>query len=422
MKRAGWLLLYCFLSACAVGVREDPAAHADSDPQRLVVITVRNAGSPPAARAGSSPRDYGAPLLYGVAAPTRAAIQRIAAQHSLRAVAQWPIAQLGVYCVVYRIADGQVQSEVLNRLRADPLVESAQPLNEFATLADGYNDPYARLQRSLPTMGVLQAHTWSRGRGVTIAVIDTPADVKHADLIRRNVQVHDVSGVHAGLGLHGTAVTGVIAATPNNLVGIVGVAPEAKMISLAACWPKDLESLQAVCNSFTLARALAAAIELKADVVNLSLGGPSDPLLARLVEHGMKRGMIFVGALPAVGGLIGFPCELPGVLAVAAVGRASDHPGVLFAPGSDVLTLLPNDRYDFLSGSSFAAANVSASVALLLAQDRRRRVDEIRQLLAGTSHGGGSINVCAALAGVEFAAKCNTNDEGAKNVARAQIR
>lgn len=414
MNRAGLAVLCCALAACALDVREEPVALAAADSNRFVVVTLNNGGAPPAARAGSSPREYGARLQYGVAAPARDALRKIAAAHRLRAVAQWPITQLGVHCIVYRLADGQVQADVLNRLRADPLVESAQPLNEFYTFAAGYNDPYARLQSSLPAMGVVQAHSWSRGKGVTVAVIDTPVDFNHADLMHRKFEVRDVTGMHAGVGVHGTAVTGVIAATPNNLLGIVGVAPDAKIISLGACWPKDAQSLRAACNSFTLARALAAAIELKADVVNLSLGGPSDPLLTRLVQQGLKRGMIFVGALPAATQTPGFPCELPGVLAVAAVGRGSNHPGVLFAPGVDVLTLLPDNRYDFLSGSSFAAANVSASVALLLAQDRRRHADDVRTLLSGTSHGGTSINVCAALAGADFSAKCSVSAEPAK--------
>src|SRR5690606_34027598 len=146
--------------------------------------------------------------------------------------------------------------------------------------------------------------------------------------------------------------------------------------SLAACWSRDEGEVRATCNSFTLAKSLAAAIELQADVVNLSLGGPSDALLRRLVEYGLKRGMIFVGALPDEGS-VGFPCDIPGVLAADVAGRSPNGRGALLAPGTDVLTLLPHDRYDFLSGSSLAAANVTGSIALLLSEHRRWKAHQL---------------------------------------------
>lgn len=405
-----WLIIaLCYaLAACTANVRDGGgAALVDSDPSQFVVITLRNAGAPAPARAGSSPRDYGMPLQYGVAATARVAVDQIASEHHLQAVAQWPIAQLGVHCIVYRLQAEQTQAEVLARLRADPRVESAQPLNAFATNASTYNDPYASLQRSLPAMGVLDAHALVRGRGVTVAVIDTPADVTHVDLASRAIVVRDFTGAHDAGAAHGTAVTGIIAATTNNLLGIVGVAPEARVVSLGACWSHSDAEMRATCNSFTLARALAAAIDLKADIVNLSLGGPSDPLLQRLVEYGLRRGMIFVGALPTTQP-VGFPCDIAGVVAVDAVGHAPGNRAALFAPGTDVLTLQPHDRYDFLSGSSLAAANVSGSIALLLSQHRRWNAEQVRNVLAHTSVAGASINVCAALVGTAAGATCTS--------------
>jgi hypothetical protein len=393
------------LAGCTASVpRPDEAELLLDHPEQFVVITLRSGAATPTMRAGSSPREYGTALQYAVAPPTRAAVHEIAADYHLQAVKQWPIAQLGVHCIVYRLAAKQSLSEMLKRLSADSRIETAQPLNAFATLANGYNDPYAALQSSLPTMGVPQAHAWSRGKGVSIAVVDTAADVTHADLVGRNIAVQDFTGAKGSAAAHGTAVTGIIAATSNNRLGIVGVAPEAQVHSLAACWPDVKDVARASCNSFTLARAIARAIELKVDIVNLSLGGPSDPLLRRLVEYGLAHGMIFVGALPPDRQAIGFPCDIAGVLSVDTVGHRPIG-SALFAPGTDVLTLLPQDRYDFLSGSSLAAANVSGSIALLLSQ-HRSSAEQIHTALAGTAHDGGSINVCAALVGEQDAAKC----------------
>jgi subtilisin family serine protease len=327
----------------------------------------------------------------------------LATQYKLKPVREWPITQLRVHCIVYQMSAGESQPDLLRRLRSDSRVESAQPLHSFDTLSGTYNDPYAGLQRNLAVMGVPQAHAWSRGKGVSIAVIDTAVDIKHADLAGSHITTRSFIGQKERASAHGTAVAGIIAATGGNQLGIVGIAPEAQVHALAACWSDTANPARAVCDSFTLAVALANAIELKANIVNLSLGGPSDPLLRRLVEHGLAHNMIFVAALPTDGSATGFPSEIPGVVLVDAVGHKHTARDVLLAPGTDVLTLTPQNGYDFVSGSSMAAANVSGGIALLLS--RRLKASEIREVLAQTSQGD-SINICVALAGRQASQQC----------------
>lgn len=382
-----------------------------SSPERFVLITLHNAGGDAALRAGSSPRQYGPAMQYATSARTRAAAREIADQYKLSAVREWPISQLSVHCIVYRIDTEEAQADLLKRLRSDARVESAQPLNSFSTLTGPYNDPYSSLQRNLTSMGVPQAHALSRGKGVSVAVIDTAVDVTHQDFSGSNISARSFTGQRERPGVHGTAVAGIIAATGGNKLGIVGVAPEAQVHSLAACWPDAANPARAMCDSFTLAAALAKAIELKVNVVNLSLGGPADPLLRRLVEYGLARRIVFVAALPESGSAAGFPSGVPGVVVVDAVGRRQDASDVLLAPGTDVLTLVPHDRYDFMSGSSIAAANVSGSIALLLS--RRSNAREIREVLAQTAPSGDSINVCVALAGAQASRQCGSEYDSA---------
>ncbi len=90
---------------------------------------------------------------------------------------------------------------------------------------------------------------------------------------------------------HGTEIAGVIAAVANNREGIVGVAPEARLLVFKACWQARADDDAALCNSFTLARALVAALDAHAQVVNLSLAGPEDPLLSDLIREGLRRGV-----------------------------------------------------------------------------------------------------------------------------------
>ena len=405
MKQLVSLLGMVILVGCMQPTRDTAdEALIRTHPERFVVITLHNTEAMPSARAGSSPRDYGSAMQYAIAPRTRATARDLATYYKLKPVREWPIAQLSIHCIVYQMSAGESQSDLLRRLRSDARVESAQPLNSFATLSSTYNDPYAGLQRSLTAMGVPQAHELSRGKGVTIAVIDTAVDVAHPDLAGSHITTSNYTGQRLREGAHGTAVTGVIAATDGNKVGIVGIAPEAQINALAACWSDLKNPARAVCDSFSLAVALANAIEQKANIVNLSLGGPSDPLLRRLVEHGLSRQMIFVAALPTDGTAVGFPSEIPGVVVVDAVGHEHTARDVLLAPGTDVLTLVSPNGYDFVSGSSMAAANVSGGIALLLS--RRVKVNEIRDVLTQTAPNGDSINICIALAGRQASRRC----------------
>ena len=163
----------------------------------------------------------------------------------------------------------------------------------------------------------------------------------------------------------------------------------------------------ASCNTFTLAQALSAAIEAHADIINLSLSGPSDPLLTRLVQRGMAGGAIVVGAMPRNGMRRGFPVEIEGVIAADTLETGHAAPGVLLAPGRDVLSLAPDGHYDFFSGSSLAAAEVSGLIALLKAERPRLTAQEAESLLTASASGGTSgPNACAALAALLRRAGC----------------
>lgn len=395
------LLIVVVLGGCA----NQPPMNSDSSvvwtdvADQYVVVTLRN-HAPVVARAGSTPRDYDTPLRYGVSATTRRQVAALAAAHRMREVDAWPIGVLGLHCIVFRLADDVPRATALRQLARDPRVESVQPLNVFRTLSS-HDDPYRRLQHNLDTLQISQAHAWSRGENMRIAVVDTGIDAEHPDLKGRiALQRSFVAARDTTAGdRHGTAVAGVIAALDNNREGIVGIAPAASLVSLKACWEQDATRATAVCNTFTLAKALVAAVEADSHIVNLSLGGPADPLLERLIEHGLRRGIIYVGALSPT--RRGFPCNILSVICVGRAGRWSDA-AQLFAPGDEVLTLVPARRYDFVSGSSLAAASVSASIALLRARKRELSAPQALGLLAASSSRDGdpapSINTCEALA------------------------
>jgi hypothetical protein len=416
----------------------------------MILVTIANDSALAITEPGSTPRGYDAIGSYAVSDQAKAVGDALGRDYGLQQVRAWPIAQLGVQCLVFALPPQADRSALLDRLAADRRVRLAQPLQLFDSLADqataadtsqpelvvpasfsgakqgitGYNDPYVGLQQGFAAIDAGAAQRWSRGEGVRVAIIDTGVEVSHPDLAgriesTRNFIDSDMDSFEADR--HGTGVAGVIGADANNNVGIVGVAPAARLQIYKACQPLQPRALEAQCNSFTLALALDAAITAHVQIVNLSLGGPADPLLTQLVRNGQRRGIVFVGAVPRDGRLDGFPLGIAGVIAVDQVGRSDGSAAVLHAPGSDILSLAPAGRYDFATGSSFAAAHVTGAIALLRARAPALDAGALFALLARTrtrDDQGDRINVCAALAAVEPRDDCS---QPSKAVATATV-
>jgi subtilisin family serine protease len=405
-----------------------------SDSQRArIVVTFANDPQPSTGTAGTTGRRYtGVGYVVGQSAHQKA--KRIASMYGLHEVASWPIKALSIHCVVFEIEDARPVADVIAALSRDSRVALAQPLQEFHTLSDAraapsappapttntapYNDPLYDMQTNLVSLDIASAHERTQGAGVRVALIDTGVDVHHPDLQGRiaSTQSFVPSRPSSPRGYrHGTAMAGLIAAVANNHVGIVGIAPLAQIQVLEACWQLKPDADEAVCNTFTLAEALAAALDGGSQIVNLSIAGPADPLLTALVETGLRRGVTFVGASIA-NGVGGFPTGIPGVIAVGSNDRPLGSAAV-GAPATHVLTLRPEAQYDFESGTSVAAAEVSGVVALLMSAAEERlapslvmsvlQESSIAMFTGGPSGSGNasagappphSINIAAALA------------------------
>ena len=391
-------LVFSVLLACACSnspVRIESRAPANLNfqpPENYIVAAVDNEPQAFLGRPGSTPRGYDTIAAYG---PTPAAVQRMRAlehDYHLREVSAWPIGPLHKHCAVLEIPLGADRSSLLAALAGDPRISLVQPLQSFVTRSDEYNDPYVGLQSGFKQMDVAGAHPWSRGEGVRIAIIDTGADTHHPDLrgsILTAANFVDSDDLQFQRDRHGTELAGVIAAVANNRQGIVGIAPGARLLMFKACWQTRADADLARCNSFTLARAMVAAFDAHAQIINLSLTGPQDPLLSDLFREGLRRGVLFIGA---AGSLM----HQTGLIEVASSGEQSGGDSALYAPGREILTLLPGGRYDFASGDSIAAAQVSGVAALLLAKNAGLTAGAAYRLLRDTSES--SVDACAAVA------------------------
>jgi hypothetical protein len=368
-----------------------------TDPARDILVTFDNTGAE-AGSAGASP-PYRFRKRYAVSGSVRRLSREIEREYGLDRVDDWPIRALSVYCFVYRVPEGHDREELVAELARDARVESVQMLQRFETRTaapDTYNDPYLRLQHGLHLLGIIEAHRAALGEGVRVAIIDSHVDMQHEDLRGRirSFEVFSDRGRQAD-DEHGTAVASIIGANANNAVGIVGVAPAARLDILVSCWNEGPET---VCDSFTLAKALDFVLRDPPQVLNLSLTGPEDRLVGRLLDKVLETGVVVVAANPAgPDSGAGFPASVPGVIAIGQSG--SGAPGELFAPGEQILVALPRDQYDMRSGSSLSAAHASGVVALLLSVAPHESVDSLRNILQRSQVGdaAGSIDACAAL-------------------------
>lgn len=400
-------------------------------PERFIIAAVDNDPAAPLVRAGSTPRGYDTITVYGPTSRSRQLMRSLEDEYGLREVSSWPIEPLHMHCAVLEIPEGADRAALLAKMSLDSRIKLAQALQTFATRTEKYNDPYVGLQRGFEQMDVAGAHTLSRGENVKVAVIDTGADTLHPDLAR-SVAVAanfvDDDAAQFRRDRHGTEVAGVIAAIANNGEGIVGVAPAARVLVFKACWQASLDGDAAHCNSFTLARALVAALDAHAQVVNLSLAGPADPLLRDIIREGLRRGILFVGAAAS-----DVPegreslLHLPGVIEVASAEGHSAIAPALYAPGREILTLLPGGHYDFATGDSIATAQVTGVVALLLAKNHGLSPAAVYQLLRDTSvHSDADaadaahVDACAAVVALVATGSCKQAIDKAHRVAEQQ--
>ena len=330
---------------------------------------------------GNAGDHYHRPSSYGAGPGAGPLLDALAAEYAITRVSGWPMRTLGVHCEVFATARGSDAEAVAARLAHDPRVDSAEPMRQFRTLTNNV-DPYRPLQHALDTLEVDAAHAMSSGAGVRVAVIDSGIDASHPDLAGVVRSRRDFTS--GPLAPHGTEVAGLIAARGANGTGILGVAPMAQLDDLRACRAGAAADAPAVCDSYTLAQALDFAVNSQVDVINLSLAGPDDPLLARLLAGAEARGIsVVVAAPPAADTADRFPASVPTVVAVATSEGAAQWPAsAIRAPGIDVLTTFPGNRYDYGSGSSLSSAHVSGVVALMRSLDRSLNPGQVRALLA----------------------------------------
>ncbi|GAA1415837.1 type VII secretion-associated serine protease mycosin [Streptomyces thermospinosisporus] len=274
----------------------------------------------------------------------------------------------------------------------------------------------------------------TKGEGVTVAVLDTGVDSDHPDLAGNVLTGKDLIGFGAGPGdrawaRHGTAMAGIIAGHghgPGNADGVMGVAPEAKILPVRVIL-EDRDPSRSKARSTrgsALAEGIRWAADHGADVINLSLGDDSASAHPEAgedeaIQYALRKGVSVVASAGnggEKGDHVSYPAAYPGVIAATAVDRYGTRASfstrrwytTVSAPGVDVIIADPDRKYYEGWGTSAAAAFVSGAVALIRsahpdltpAQVKRLLEDTARNAPAGgrdDSRGFGFIDPAAAI-------------------------
>lgn len=205
------------------------------------------------------------------------------------------------------------------------------------------------------------------GKGVKIGIIDSGCDLDHPDLKITSFKNFTESNSAEDTSGHGTHVAGIIAAQ-GNAYGVLGVAPDAE-IHIYKALDGNSGSIKGIID------ALKTAIDDKMDIINMSLGTPSQVSgLEKLCKKAQQQGIIVVVASGNSGLQENyFPAAYDSCISVGATdenmkvayfttyGQELD----IVAPGAEILSTYLDGSYAVLSGTSMAAPFVSGCIALM---------------------------------------------------------
>jgi Subtilase family len=324
-------------------------------------------------------------------------IDALAQRHRLNRVESLTLTS-GITIYRWKIQDPNQRSvpTVIRALESDRVVMMVSPNYLFDTQQQQQPEGEAQAggpssdleQYALAKLRLPQAHALAKGDKVLIAVIDSSIDTAHPELAGMVVNSYDALGTAEKPHSHGTAIAGAIVANAK----LMGVAPRARILGVTAF---GATANSAEGTTFAILKGIDWALAQGARVINMSFAGPRDPALERKIAEARKQGVIMVAAAgnagpksPAL-----YPAADRNVIAVTATdaedklfqaANRGSHIAVA-APGVDILLPAPDAGYQFTSGTSFAAAEVSGIIALMVERKPDIGQDAVRKALTATA-------------------------------------
>lgn len=235
---------------------------------------------------------------------------------------------------------------------------------------------------NLDAIGAYDAMKYGRGKGVSIAIIDTGVDYSHEKLKARFVRgeegydfVTDTEGPMDRNG-HGTHVAGIVAGEDG-----FGVAEKSTLYSVRVLDENGTG------READLIAGIEWCISKGIDIVNMSLGSPvASSALEEICDYAWQHGLMLVAAAGNDGYGPNYPAALgDSVIAVAAVDKSLAHPDFsniyetndISAPGVEIFSTYPNNDYVNLTGTSMASPHVAGSLALAKSISSQADLEEV---------------------------------------------
>jgi subtilisin family serine protease len=324
---------------------------------------------------------------------SNAQADELARRHGLVRLESQNFPLIGGAVGLFRVTDRRPPETARRELATEVSVRSAQP-NFRYILQDNLQAQKAALtegdpaQYALPKLRLPEAHTLARGANVTVAVIDSGIDVRHAELVGSIASSFDALRSKDGPHVHGTGIAGAIVAHAR----LMGSAPAARILAIRAF---GVAQNGAESSSFVILKSLDYAASHGAQIINMSFAGPKDALIERSLAAVAAKGIVMVAAAGNAGAKSPplYPAANENVIAVSATDdhdrlfAASNRGGyvAIAAPGVDIFLPAPDEKYQMTSGTSFSAAYVSGIAALLLERNPALKQDEVRATLMKTA-------------------------------------
>jgi membrane-anchored mycosin MYCP len=284
---------------------------------------------------------------------------------------------------------------------------TCSPLQPVAAL---HTEPWAQQQLDFTRVWKL-----TRGGGVTVAVVDSGVDASHPQLAGHVTSVDLTHTVTRDCIGHGTAVAGIIAAQDrrSHNLPFVGVAPGVHLISVKFTNQDHTDGADP-----NLPKAIREAALLHAKVINVSVTAPDTGALRSAVRFAQAHDAVVVAAAGNVTdqdkGTVGpaYPAAYPDVIGVGSLnpdGSVADSSNTVTkvsvsAPGKEVATTWPGGYAPAQEGTSFAAAFVSGTAALVRAyhpgldyKQVKARLEATADGSSGPGSGAGMINTVQAV-------------------------
>lgn len=242
----------------------------------------------------------------------------------------------------------------------------------------------------LPSAQIAAAAVLAAPLDIKVGLVDSGVDATHPVFQRRPPVVSGCGGLPQP-STHGTAVASLFVGWSEEFSG---AAPGAQLLAIDVYCGGD--SPGGRLRDVVTALSELAAAEVR--VVNMSIVGPDNVVLAAAVKALLTRSIVVVAATGNDGARARplYPAAYPGVIAVSAVDarrrvlpEASGGAHVSFAaPGADIMAAAPGGRFQNVRGTSFAAPLVAGMLARELARPGADTVDILRQFTAAAEDRG----------------------------------